>query len=411
MAFFPANATFPGILGDMYSTSFTCAAFNWLCSPAVTELETVVLDWVRMALGLPECFSSQGEGGGVIQGSASEAVLTVMVAARDRYLRQLTEGLEGEEAEEKRDSALGKLVALASSQAHSCSQKAAMVSGVKFKTVGVDEEFRVDVGQLRDKIAELKGKGYHPFFVTVTLGTTSSCAVDPFDELVSVAQENPNIWFHVDAAYAGAALILPEYHHLASRFNHFDSFDMNLHKWLLVPFDASCLFVKKRRSLTDALSITPAYLRNGFSDSGLVTDYRDWQIPLGRRFRSLKIWFVWRTYGVEGLRAHISRTIGIGDRFAEWVRGRSDLFEIVAPPRFALTCFRVLPREGGLREGNELTKKICDEVNADGEIFVTGTMLGEVSAIRVVAGSPSVEESHLRRAFEIFVEKAEKYRA
>ncbi|KAF8456560.1 pyridoxal phosphate-dependent transferase [Terfezia claveryi] len=340
LAFFPANATYPGMLGELYSSAFTCAAFNWICSPAVTELETVVLDWLCNLLNLPPCYlsTSPNGGGGVIQGSASEAIVTVLVAARDRYLRQCSEG------------------------AHSSTQKAALIAGTRFATVEVDKEYKLRGEALREKIRELKEEGLDPFFLTCTLGTTSTCAIDDFDEIAIVAQENPNLWVHVDAAYAGAALILPEYKHLTASFSHFDSFDMNMHKWLLVPFDASCLFVRSRKPLLDALSITPFYLRNQFSETGLVTDYRDWQIPLGRRFRALKIWFVMRSYGVVGMQKHLYHTMSVGEAFKGMVRGREDLFEVVAEPRFGLTVFR----EERSKRANGLTKEVYEKVNAGG---------------------------------------------
>ncbi|KAI5803334.1 pyridoxal phosphate-dependent transferase [Peziza echinospora] len=414
LAFFPANSTYPGILGEMYSAAFTCAAFNWICSPAVTELETVVLDWLCKLINLPPCFLSTSStgGGGVIQGSASEAVVTVMVAARDRYLAHCVEGITDEKERERIIAEKrGKLVALGSEHVHSCTQKAALISGVRYEKVKVDKEYRLRGDELTKTLERLRGEGWEPFFMTCTLGTTSTCAVDAFDELAVVAQANPQLWVHVDAAYAGAALICPEFQHLTKGFEHFDSFDMNMHKWLLVNFDASCLFVRSRKPLLDALSITPAYLRNEFSSSGLVTDYRDWQIPLGRRFRALKIWFVMRTYGVSGLQAHIRRTIGIGEVFAALVRSMPEVFEIAAEPAFGLTVFTVRPEvlggaviedaEERVKVGNELTKEVYEAVNASGEIYVTSTLLGGVYAIRVVTGSPAAEERYIKRAFDI----------
>ncbi|KAF8456102.1 pyridoxal phosphate-dependent transferase [Kalaharituber pfeilii] len=414
LAFFPSNTTYPGMLGELYSSAFTAAAFNWICSPAVTELETIVLDWLCKLLNLPPCYLSTSStgGGGVIQGSASEAVLTVMVAARDRYLNHLVQGITDEkEREQIIAETRGKLVALGSSQAHSCTQKAALIAGVRFESLEADEEYRLRGDTLRRKLKKLRKEGYEPFYLTCSLGTTSTCAIDAFDEIAEVAQEDAQLWIHVDAAYAGAALILSEYQHLTASFTHFDSFDMNMHKWLLVPFDASCLFVKSRKPLLDALSITPSFLRNPFSESGLVTDYRDWQIPLGRRFRALKIWFVMRSYGVEGMRKHLRHTMGVGQVFTELVKSRDDLFEIVAEPRFGLTVFRVRlgvgasKAEGGEAEkrANAITKEVYEKVNAGREVYLTSTVLGNIYAIRVVTGSPRAEEESVRKAFELLV--------
>ena len=322
MAFFPANATYASMLGELYSAAFTAPAFNWICSPAVTELETIVLDWLCKLLNLPDVFLSTGEGGGVIQGSASEAVVTVMVAARDKYLRETTSHLSGEELEDAIAHKRSRLVALGSDQAHSSTQKAALICGVRYRSVPTskDNEFSLTGAALLKTISECKAKGLEPFFLTCNLGTTSTCAVDDFASVASsLATLSPGrpgqpgeIWVHVDAAYAGAALVCPEYQHYTSDMKNFHSFDMNMHKWLLTNFDASCLFIRRRKDLVDALSITPSYLRNEHSESGLVTDYRDWQIPLGRRFRALKIWFVMRTYGVEGLQKHIRGHIELG---------------------------------------------------------------------------------------------------
>lgn len=246
-------------------------------------------------------------------------------------------------------------------------------------------------------------------------GTTATCAVDDFESLALFAREHPSLWVHVDAAFAGSALICPEYQSDAALFGDFNSYNMNMHKWLLTNFDASCLWVKNRRDLTDALSITPSYLRNDHSDKGLVTDYRDWQIPLGRRFRSLKIWFVLRTYGLQGLRSYIRNHISYGNTFAQLVSSRKDLFHIFMPPRFALTVLQVRPpdeAEGpfqgdGLRRANEITKRVYETINAEGDIMLTSSVVHDFYVIRVVSCSPKTEEKHLRYAFEILQRVAE----
>jgi aromatic-L-amino-acid decarboxylase len=439
MAFFPANASYPGILGEMYSAAFTAPAFNWLCSPAVTELETVVLDWVAKALALPECFLSEGTGGGVIQGSASEAVVTVMVAARERVFTKLTEGLGepgSKEVEEGKDALRGKLVALGSEQSHSSTQKGALIAGTKFRTVPAyrKDQFGVRGATLRASLEECTRDGLVPYYLTVTLGTTGTCAVDYFEEIAEVLKEYPNVWVHVDAAYAGAALICPEHQHHAQHFGAFDSFNFNMHKWLLTNFDASCLYIKTRRDLTSALSITPSYLRNSFSDSGLVTDYRDWQIPLGRRFRALKIWFVLRSYGISGLQSHIRHHISLGVLFHSLIMSRADLFDVLAGPSFALTVITIKPRRKQRRtsaanpdpdherylndftpdagsqalvDANRVTKEVYEIVNMRGEIFLTSSVIAGIYAIRIVSATPTAEEKYLRRAFEILVGVAE----
>ncbi|KAI1468798.1 pyridoxal phosphate-dependent transferase [Daldinia caldariorum] len=418
LAWFPSSSSFPAMLGEMYSTAFTGAAFNWICSPAVTELETIVLDWLAKAFDLPSCYLSTGptNGGGVIHGTASEAIATVIVAARDKYLREATAHITDEE---EREDAIAirrsKLVALGSASAHSATKKGAQIAGVRFRVIPVydTDDYRITGAELRRSIQELRAKGLEPFFLTATLGTTDTCAIDDMEGIASVlaelAPEGPGeIWVHVDAAYAGAALICPEYQHLAKPFERFHSFNMNLHKWLLVNFDCSAVWVRNRKHLTDALSVSLPILENQHTDSGLVTDYRDWQIPFGRRFRSLKVWFVIRTYGIEGLRAHIRDRIKYGKTFGELLGTRPDLFEIIAGPRFALTVFKMAKRDSTPAGQNEFTKKVYNAIVEDGRIFLSSTMVGNVFAIRHNPAAVTVEERHVKKHFEIIVEVAEK---
>jgi aromatic-L-amino-acid decarboxylase len=425
------------MLGELYSAAFTAPAFNWLCSPACTELETVVMDWLAKALDLPKEFlsNSPNGGGGVIQGSASEAVVTCMVAARERYLHGKcdAEGLApGSKEREDRIAFLrGRLVALSSDQAHSSTQKGALIAGTRFKSIPTKlaNGLALHREDLEAALAQCKADGLEPYYITLSIGTTSTCAVDDFAGLEPVLKANPDMWVHVDAAYAGAALICPEYSSQHSPLMLMaDSFNFNMHKWLLVNFDASCLFVQNRNHLTRALSMSAAYYVNKHSDSGLVTDYRDWQIPLGRRFRALKIWFVMRSYGIEGMQNHIRRTTKIGEVFASLVRERSDLFEIIATPRFGLTCFRVKPsvvsskgssetdsdfvpqvsaEQQKEQDANEVTTKIGDLINERGEIFLTCSSTAGKSFIRIVSGNPNAEEKHVRAAFETIVKTTE----
>lgn len=420
MAFFPAAVTYPSMLGEMYCTAFNAPAFNWLCSPACTELETIVLDWLANAMALPPAFlsTSANGGGGVIQGSASEAVVTCMVAARERYLRNKCDAEKLPEGSQERDDRIaylrGRLIALSSDQAHSSTQKGANVAGTRYKAIPVSysDDLALTGRGLQRALDECYAADLHPYYVTTSMGTTSTCAVDDFASIAPIKEKYPELWVHIDAAYAGASLICPEYQHYSALFSLADSFDMNMHKWLLVNFDASCLYVKNRNDLTRALSVTPSYLQNKHTDSGLVTDYRDWQIPLGRRFRSLKIWFVMRTYGLEGMRAHIRRTTKIGDVFADLVRSRGDIYDVIAPPRFALTCFCVKPsviaRNGGVSAEEEvavntLTKEIADLINERGEIFITSSTAAGKHMIRVVSANPNAEERYVRNAFQIIV--------
>lgn len=451
MAYFCSSSTYPAMLGELWSAALTAPAFNWICSPAITELETVVMDWAAKILALPEGFLSSGKGGGVIQGSASEAIVTTMVAARERWVRRqiAREGLTDEEAIEDRSCELrGKLVALASDQTHSSSQKAATIAGTRFRSIKTRhrDAYALKGDDLRSKIEELQAKGLHPYYLTVSIGATSVCAVDDFESIAEVARDYPDIWIHCDAAYAGAALVLPEYQHLSKQMTLVDSFNFNMHKWLLTNFDASCLYIQNRRDLTDALSITPSYLKNEYTDSGLVTDYRDWQIPLGRRFRALKIWFVLRTWGVKGLQEHIQHHINLGNLFADLVRSRPDLFSILAPPRFALTVITINPHmwhnlklsqsasasrpeeqeedpvkiklsadpspkanddDPMLKAANDVTKEVFELIDGRKEWFLTSSVVGGVYAIRIVSANPLAEEKYVRQVFEELVKTTE----
>ncbi|CAF9921235.1 MAG: hypothetical protein GOMPHAMPRED_002265 [Gomphillus americanus] len=471
MAFFPASSTYPGMLGELYSAAFTAPAFNWQCSPVVTELETVMMDWMCKLFGLSEDFLSEGEGGGVIQGSASEAVVTCIVAAREKALLQHTAGLSGEAKDQKRAEVMAKLVALGSEQAHSSVAKGALIAGVRHRSIHArtEDHFALTHDSVSTALQQCQNEGLIPFFLSLTLGTTNTCAIDDFVGLSPLlAPLQHELWTHVDAAYAGAALILPKYQHLSAHISTFArSIDVNMHKWLLTNFDASCLFVRRRRDLTDALSITPAYLRNHASDAGLVTDYRDWQIPLGRRFRALKIWFVVRTYGAQGLRDHIQRHCDMGEQFGTWIRARHDLFSVVAGPSFALNVFTIKPpttnrhqsdtihsteiAEGGVTaaaapsssssespladgvaaskpsssavraaaaaaaevsslEANALTQAVYEAINAAGKIFITSTVVNDVYAIRVVSANPLTDVEHVRAGFDEIVRVTEKVR-
>ncbi|KAF3767846.1 hypothetical protein M406DRAFT_39425 [Cryphonectria parasitica EP155] len=432
-AFFPCPASYPSILGELYSAAFTGACFNWICSPAVTELETIVLDWLCRLLGLPATYLSTGptRGGGVIQGTASEAVLTAMVAARDKYLSETLptppaasqgNGDEDEDDQEYEDLLMrkrSKLVALGSSACHSSTKKAAKILGVRYLAVPTSSAsgFAMTGDALRGTLELCRRKGLEPFFLTAALGTTDTCAVDDMGAIAEVLADNVvptrrkgEIWVHVDAAYAGAALITPEAREAvgAHHTRHFYSFNTNMHKWFLTNFDASCLWVADRRWLEAAMSSELHVYRNAYSDGGLVTDYRNWQIPLGRRFRSLKVWFVLRNYGARGLREYVRRGVRMGETFAGWLKeaGSGNMFEILTGPVFALTVFRVAGADE--TQANARTRRLHEEVNATGRIWVTSTVLEGKFAIRFMTANRLTEESHVRDAFELILKTAER---
>ncbi len=382
--YFPCNNSGPSILGDLIASGLGVQGMLWATSPACTELEMVVLDWMVEALGLPERFRSDGAGGGVIQDSASSAVLCALVAARERASRGAV----------NRGGNSGRLVAYASSQAHSSVEKAMGIAGVgreNLRLIEVDEAYAMRVEALERAIAADRAAGLVPFFVCATVGTTSSTAIDPVRAVGEVCRRE-GLWLHVDSAYAGVAAICPEYRFVNEGFELADSLCFNPHKWLLTNFDCSCFFVADRVALISALSILPEYLKNEATQSGGVIDYRDWQVPLGRRFRSLKLWFVLRYYGKEGLRRHVRHHVQMAQEFAGWVRSSPD-FELVVEPRFSLVCFR---RNGS----DELNRALLGRLNRSGRLFLTHTMLGGRYVLRFCVGQWRTEERHVRAAWE-----------
>jgi aromatic-L-amino-acid decarboxylase len=385
--YYPANSSLPAVLAELLCAGLGVQGMSWVTSPACTELEVRMLDWLAELLGLPDSFrSDSAAGGGVIHGTASEAVLAVMVAARDR--RKRSDGYEG-----------GMLTAYCSSQAHSSVPKAASICGIgteNLRQVEVQDDLSIDPCALEAAIEADLAAGHSPFFLCATVGTTSSCAIDSVAELGRLARRY-DLWLHVDAAYAGNACVCPEFRSMIEGLELADSFNCNPHKWLLTTFDCSTLWVSDSEDFTRALSVTPEYLRSPQADRGEVIDYRDWQVPLGRRFRSLKLWFVLRWYGVDGLQAFIREQVRLAELFAGFVAGQEG-FELAAKARLGLVCFRY-------RGSDEENRKLLDAVNSGGEIFLTHTVIpvaGQSSyVLRFATGSISTREEHVIRAWEI----------
>jgi len=391
-AYFPCNASGPGILGDLLSSGLGVQGMLWSTSPACTELETHVLDWLVGMLGLPEKFLSSNTGGGVIQDTASSATLCALLAARERATNYAS----------NEKGCPGRLVAYASTQTHSSLQKAAMISGVgssNLRLIEVDENFAMLPDALASQIEADRQAGLVPFFVCATLGTTSSNAMDPIAEIARIAQRQ-NLWLHVDAAMSGTAALCPEFRHLQNGVEQADSYCFNPHKWMFTNFDCNCFWVADRKALIQTLSILPEYLRNQATESGAVIDYRDWHIQLGRRFRSLKLWFVIRHYGVEGLLHHIRRHVQLAQRFAGWVRDDAR-FEIAAPAPLNLVCFRH-------KGGDEANQTIMDRLNRSGDLFLTHTKLNGKLTLRLCVGQTNTETRHVERAWKRIREEAER---
>ncbi len=384
-AFFPANASGPAILGELASAGLGVQGMLWATSPAATELETHVLDWLAEMTGLPDRFRSDGDGGGVIQDSASSATLVAMLAARERA----TDGRAN------RTGITSRLVAYTSTQGHSSVEKAVRIAGLgsdQLRLVPVDETYAMRPDALEARIRADRERGEVPSIVVATVGTTSSTAIDPLGPIADICHRY-GLWLHVDAAYAGTAAVCPEMRWILDGLEGADSYCFNPHKWMLTNFDCDAFYVADRAHLIETLSILPEYLRNQATESGTVIDYRDWQIPLGRRFRALKLWFVIRHYGVEGIRAHVRRHIGLADRFADHVDAHPE-FELAAPHPFGLVCFRHV-------DGDEMNRRILERVNASGRLYLTHTVLDDRVTLRLAIGSPATTEHHVDRAWEL----------
>lgn len=389
-AFFPSNVSGPAILGELLSAGLGIQGMLWATSPACTELETHVLDWLAELLGLPEKFRSSGTGGGVIQDSASSASLCALLAARER----------ASNFETNRCGCNGRLVAYASTQAHSSIEKAVRIAGIgsqNLRLIEVDDRFALRPDDLQAQIRKDRTAGLVPFFVCATVGTTSSNAIDPVPEIGRICKDE-GLWLHVDAAMSGTAAICPEYRHLHAGMDLADSYCFNPHKWMFTNFDCDCFYVSDRKALINTLSVQPEYLRNRASESAGVVDYRDWHIPLGRRFRSLKLWFVLRYYGVEGLCYHIRRHVEMAENFAEWVQ-ESDRFELAVPAPLNLVCFRHVG-------GDAFNERLLDHLNRSGRLYLTHTKLRDRYTLRFCIGQTHTEERHVHQAWDYINEKA-----
>ncbi|KAL8252741.1 hypothetical protein R6Q59_036434 [Mikania micrantha] len=406
-AYFPSNGSIAGFLGEMLSAAINMAGFSWITSPAATELEMLVLDWLAKLLNLPHDFLSKEiesafketlgskPGRWCNSRTASEAVLIVLLAARDRILREIGK------------DALGKLVVYGSDQTHSSLQKACQIAGIHPENLRLlrtesCNEYALSPESLADAISHDIASGLTPFFLCATVGTTSSTAVDPLLALGNITKRY-RIWLHVDAAYAGSACICPEYRHHLNGIEEADSFNMNCHKWFLTNFDCSALWIKDRNALIQSLSTNPEYLDNKASQGRKVIDYKDWEIPLGHRFRSLKLWMVLRLYGVENLQSYIRNHIKLAQQFEDLV-AQDTRFEIVAPRTFSLVCFRLLPANKNKEYANKLNRDLLDAVNSSGQIYISHTVLSGKYILRFVVGAPLTEERHIVAAWKLFQE-------
>jgi len=407
-AYFSANTSTPAVLGEILSAGLGVQGMLWATSPACTELEQRMMNWLGKAIGLPSKFlfaeqnisgqTGLSTGGGVIEGTASESTLVALLAARERANRRATP-----------DDFHRPMVVYASSQAHSSVTKAAMIAGIArgpadaaaVRLIPTDDQCRLDPVALSAAIREDISNNKRPIFVAATVGTTGVTAVDPVPAIAHVLSTFPSpIWLHIDAAHSGAACICPEFRWMLDGVEHADSICMNPHKWLLTNFDCGCLWLADPHEATAALSVTPEYLKNAASDSGQVVDYRDWQIPLGRRFRSLKLWFVFRAYGISGLQSYIREHIRLAALFESWVSA-DERFEVTNQRTVNLVCFR-------LRSGDTDTATLMNAVNQSGRAYLTHTILPPTAKIasgalvlRLAISGTATTQAHLTQTWDL----------
>ncbi|MBH29293.1 MAG: aspartate aminotransferase family protein [Actinobacteria bacterium] len=383
-AYFPANSSPPSVLAELVSAGLGVQGMLWSTSPAATEIESHVLDWLIDLLDLPESWRTTEQGGGVLQMSASDSTHTALVVARHQAANL---GIRPE-----------SMVAYASTQTHSSIQKGATVAGYgHVRLIDVDDQQAMRIDALEAALDEDRAGGLTPIFVAATIGTTGTTGVDPLRAIGEVCRKE-KLWLHVDAAYAGTAMLCPEFRHHQDGLELADSYTFNPHKWMMVNFDCSVFYVADRAPLIECLSILPPYLKNEASESGAVIDYRDWHVPLGRRFRALKLWWVIRSYGAEGLRSMVRYHVELADQLAARLEADSR-FELVAPHPFALVCFRCT-------ESDEATNRLADAVNESGTVYWTASELDGRPMIRVSVGQSRTEQRHLDALWSLIDELA-----
>ncbi len=390
-AYFSISSSAPGILAEMLSATLNVNGMLWRTSPAATELEAVTLDWVRQLVGLPKGLF------GVIQDTASASTLVALAAAR--------EAVPGLEARRHGLAGQTRLRLYASEQAHSSVEKAAIVLGVGqdgFRKIPVDDAFRMDSEALARAVDEDRAAGWTPFAVTATVGTTSTTSVDPVPAIADVC-EREGLWLHVDAAYAGAAAILPECRFVLEGCERADSLVINPHKWLFVPIDLSAFYTRRPEVVRAAFSLVPEYLQT--PEDSLAPNLMDYGVSLGRRFRALKLWMVLRAFGREGIAQRIREHLRLARLFRSWVEDDPG-FEIAAPTPLSVVCFRALFPGCSDEEADRLNEELLEAVNATGEVFLSRTRLRGRTTLRLAVGNIRTEERHVERAFELLRDAA-----
>jgi aromatic-L-amino-acid decarboxylase len=388
MAYFGITGSLPGILGELLTAGLNVNGMLWRTSPSATELEEIVMDWLRQMVGLPETFK------GVIMDTASISSMIAVAAAREALnLRIREEGMAGR-------SDLPCLTMYTSEQSHSSIEKGGIVLGIgqrNIRKIEVDAKFRLKPDCLATAIEQDRRSGCLPFFACATVGTTSTTSIDPVPAIADICQRE-KIWLHVDGAYGGNAAIVPEMRWVLQGVDRADSFVMNPHKWMFTPIDFSAFYTRHVDTLKRAFSILPEYLRT--AEGSTVTNFMDYGVQLGRRFRALKFWFIVRTFGVEGLIDRIREHLRLAKLFEGWVCEATE-WEVVAPVPFSTVNFRACPPNVPEEKWNELNERVLNAVNATGEVFLSHTKLNGNFVMHLAIGNIRTEEKHIARAWEL----------
>lgn len=391
-AYFPANNSYPSILAEMITASLGAQCMVWETSPAAAELEETMMNWLKKMTGIPANWH------GVIQDTASTSTLAAILSAREKLTGCMIneDGFSGNE----------NMRVYCSTETHSSVEKAVKIAGLGRKNlvkIATDSLYRMDASLLLNAITDDLDAGYKPLCVIVSIGTTGCTAIDPLAGIAEICARY-NVWLHIDAAYAGTALLLPEYRWMIEGIESADSFVFNPHKWMFTNFDCSAYFVKDREALIRTFEILPEYLKT--SSRGLVNDYRDWGIPLGRRFRALKLWFVIRTYGVARLQENIREHIHIAQWLEQSIISHSS-FEIMAPVPLSLVCFRYKPScIIGTHNLNRVNEELLNKLNATGKLYLTHTKLNGQYSIRFSIAGTHTKMEHVQNAWNLIQQTA-----
>ncbi len=391
-AYFPSNSSYPSLMAEMLTAALGAQCMKWETSPAATELEEAMMNWLKNMTGLPKHFE------GVIQDSASSSTLCAILSAREKYsdFDINHKGLTGKKT----------MRVYCSSEAHSSVEKAVKIAGIgkeNLVKIGLDQDFRMNPEELENAIRKDLEKGMIPLCIVAALGTTGSTAVDPLEKIAAISQKY-HLWLHVDAAFSGSALLLPEYRWMIRGIESADSFVFNPHKWLFTNFDCSAYFVKDSETLINTFKLVPEYLKTQIPDH--VNDYSNWGVQLGRRFRALKLWFVIRSFGVAGLQEKLRKHIALAADLKKQIEAHPD-FEILAPVLFNLICFRFHPAGTDDPEFlNNLNEKLLLQVNGTGKLYISHTKLDGKYSLRIVTGQTNVESQHIENAWKIIQNQA-----